>query len=345
MSKTPEQSSNPAKPANSAGLSLFPEIEPYDSGYLYAGEGHEIYYEQCGNPSGLPVVFLHGGPGSGCSPRHRRFFDPTRYRICLFDQRGSGRSKPHGERSNSSTDKLVGDIEALRHHLKIDRWLVFGGSWGSALALAYAGQHQAACLALVLRGIFLSGQADMDWFFEHSAQLVPDAWQRFSGHVGQTQSREILLAYTVLLEDVASPEAVQATAHWLAWEATLSAPGKPAAKLPDNVKVEAVRQYRLHAAYLNRLCDLGESAVLRAAAQAASVPTVITHGRLDWVCRPSNALRLAETMPNSKWRLLADAAHDPFSPPMTDALISATNLFAEDGHFGRWQSDGSPHEP
>jgi len=328
----------------SAKLTLFPEIEPYDKGWLSTSDGHEIYYEQCGDPSGLPVLFLHGGPASGCSPRHRRFFDPDKYRICLFDQRGSGRSRPHGERTHNSTDKLIVDIESLRAQWQIDRWLVFGGSWGSALALAYAGQYPDACLGLILRGIFLSGQADMDWFFQHSAQLVPDAWQRFSSHVDQAHSQPILSAYTALLEEVDSPAAAAATAQWLAWETALSSPGKAPKKVSTNISIEAVRTYRLQAAYLNRLCDLDEPAVLQAAARAASLPTAIVHGRLDWVCRPSNAMLLANTMPGSRYRLLADAAHDAFSPPMIDALVSATTLFAEEGHFDRWPSDGIVHE-
>jgi len=338
VSKQPDQSSESAK------LTLFPEIEPYDKGWLSTSDGHEVYYEQCGNPDGLPVLFLHGGPASGCSPRHRRFYDPAKYRICLFDQRGSGRSTPHGERANNSTDKLIVDIEALRRHWKIDRWLVFGGSWGSALALAYAGEHRSICLGLILRGIFMSGQDDMDWFFEHSSQLIPDAWRRFSSHVGQTSSQAILAAYSELLEDVESPQAAAATAQWLAWETALSSPGKGIGKVSATVKPEQIRQYRLQSAYLRRLCDLDEPAVLRAAAAAASVPTVIVHGRLDWVCRPSNAILLASTMAGSRWRLLAEASHDPYSPPMADALVSATTLFAQDGHFERWSSDGILNE-
>ena len=254
-------SKQPDQPPESAKLTLFPEIEPYDMGWLSTGDGHEVYYEQCGNPNGLPVLFLHGGPASGCSPRHRRFYDPAKYRICLFDQRGSGRSRPHGERANNSTDKLIVDIEALRKHWQIDRWLVFGGSWGSALALAYAGRHTSACLGLILRGIFMSGQDDMDWFFEHSAQLIPDAWRRFSAHVGQTSSRAILAAYADLLEDGESPQAEAATAQWLAWETALSSPGKAVGQVPVKIKPEQVRQYRLHAAYLKRLCDLDEPRV------------------------------------------------------------------------------------
>lgn len=339
-----QSAADPALTNSPARHELFPEIEPFHHGWLPSREGHEIYYEQCGNPKGLPVLFLHGGPAGGFSPRHRRFFDPALYRICLFDQRGCGKTRPHGERFANNTPALLADIEALRAHLNIDQWLVFGGSWGSALALAYAGQHRSACRGLVLRGIFLSGQADMDWFFEQAAQLVPDAWSRFADHVGQSSTAGILSAYTEALETVDSPQAQAAAAAWLAWETALSSPGKKPAVAAATASAENIRKYRLQASFLNRLCDLGEAAVLHAAEQAASLPTVIIHGRLDWVCRPVNAWRLAQQMPGSRLRILADAAHDPFSSPMVEALISATNLFAVNGHFEQWPADGSANE-
>ncbi len=334
----------PAPADSSASSPLFPETEPYQSGWLTLHQGHEIYYEQCGNPAGLPVLFLHGGPAGGLSPRQRRFFDPARYRICLLDQRGCGKSRPYGERQHNHTDALIDDIERLRAHLHIERWLIFGGSWGSALALAYASRHRQACLGLILRGIFLTGQADMDWFFEHARQLLPDAWARFSAQVGQTESRAILNAYTEALENIETPAAQAAAQAWQFWETALSSPGRTPPAV-NRVDLETVRKYRLQASYLNRLCDLGESAVLHAAGQAASLPTVIVHGRLDWVCRPENAWRLSRHMPGSRLRLLAGAAHDPYSAPMLEALISATNLFARDGHFEQWTADGKFDEP
>ncbi len=332
------------QPVGGVRLDLFPEIEPFHKGWMPARDGHEIYFEMCGNPEGLPVLFLHGGPGGGFSPRHRRFFDPAVYRICLFDQRGCGRSRPHGHIEANTTDALIGDIEVLRETLGISRWLVFGGSWGSALALAYASRYRQVCLGLVLRGIFLTGSADMTWFFERSAQLLPDAWQRFSDHVGQTATQAILAAYTDALQDPESSRAMKAAGAWLAWETALSSPGRTPPKPGEAVVAALARKYRLQASFLNRLCDLDEPAVLAAGAQVAHLPTVIVHGRLDYVCRPVNAWRLAQEMPGSRLRLLADAAHDPFSASMKDALVSATNLFATDGHFERWPADGKPDE-
>ncbi len=339
-----QSAANPAPTVSPSRLDLFPPIEPFQKAWLPARQGHQVYYEQCGNPDGLPVLFLHGGPAGGFSPRHRQFFDPAKYRICLFDQRGCGQSSPHGEREANNTAALVGDIEALRESLGIRQWLVFGGSWGSALALAYASSCPQACLGLVLRGIFLTGTGDMEWFFERSAQLIPDAWQRFAGHVGQTSTAGLLAAYTHALEDVDSPAAQAAAGAWLAWEYALSSPGKSPPKPGEKVDASLARKYRLQASFLNRLCDLGEPAVLAAGAKVAHLPTVIVHGRLDWVCRPQNAWQLALKMAGSRLRLLADAAHDPFSPSMKDALVSATNLFATDGHFERWPADGNLHE-
>ncbi len=332
----------PDDPVSMSAAGLFPEIEPFATGFLPVGDGHEIYFEQCGNPAGMPVLFLHGGPASGCSARHRRFFDPVRYRICLFDQRGSGRSRPMGLRDGTQTSRLVADIERLRGHLAIDQWLVFGGSWGSALALAYAGEHRTACLGLVLRGIFLTGHADMDWFFRQAGVLAPDAWSRFAGHVGGDDFESILTGYVRALEAADSSVAQAATAHWLAWEATLSAPGKtpvPAARfLP--VSLPSVLKYRLQASYLQRFCDLDESGVLAAADRAAGLPVAIVHGRLDQVCRPINAWTLARRMPGSRLRLLAESAHDPYDPAMLAALIGATNCFAASSDFRHWPGDG-----
>lgn len=322
---------------------LYPAIEPWQSGWLPADAGHEIYYEQCGNPDGLPVLFLHGGPAGGLSPRQRCFFDPARYRICLFDQRGCGRSRPHGERAGNTTPALLADIERLRAVLGIDAWLVFGGSWGSALALAYASAHRHACLGLILRGIFLTGQADMAWFFAQAGGLLPDAWARFSGHVGATRADDILAAYARALEDAESAQAASAAAHWLAWETALSTPGQTP---PTVTKAgpETVRKYRLQAAFLLRHCDLGDTALWHAADRVTGLPIAIVHGRLDWVCRPANAWRLARRLPGSRLRLLAGAAHDPYSAPMLEALLSATDLFARDRHFEHWAADEMPQE-
>ena len=255
----------------SAVRALYPELPINRQTTLDVGDGHRLYVEESGNPDGVPVIGLHGGPAGQAAPAMRRFFDPARYRICLFDQRGAGRSRPHGETRANTTAHLVDDIERIRVALGVSRWLVFGGSWGSALALAYAGAHPHACTGLVLRGIFLTGWADMQWFFADAGQLVPDAWARFAAHVGADDAAGILRGYTAALHDD-DATAREATANWLAWEAALSSPGrnpKPAAQ-SQPVSDEAVRKYRLQAAYLNRGCDLGDDAVLSAAAAARS---------------------------------------------------------------------------
>ncbi|MEZ5738468.1 MAG: prolyl aminopeptidase [Burkholderiaceae bacterium] len=313
---------------------LYPPLEPFATEQLATDPPHVLHLEQCGRPDGLPVLFLHGGPASGCSPRHRQFFDPARYRIVLFDQRGSGRSQPHGERQDNDTPALVADIERIRRHLGIERWLVFGGSWGSSLALAYAGAHPANCLGLVLRGIFLTGRADMDWFFEQAQGLAPEAWAAFSGQVGGTRAADILAGYTRQLESPDSAPA--AAAAWAAWETTLSRPGAgPAGAGAEGASETSVRKYRLQAAYLNRLCDLDEAAVLAAARCAASLPTAIVHGRLDWVCRPVNAWRLGQVMPGARLRFVDHAGHDPFHAEMAGKLVSATDCFARSGALSR----------
>jgi len=173
---------------------LYPDIEPFESAMLDVGDGHQVYYEQCGVPDGIPVLFVHGGPASGFSSRHRRFFDPKRYRIVLFDQRGSGKSTPYGETRHNTTPHLISDIDQLRTQLGIDQWLVFGGSWGSALGLAWAAHSPTHCLGLVLRGIFFTGQDDMAWFFRDAAQLMPDAWTQFAGHVDCINQPDNILA-------------------------------------------------------------------------------------------------------------------------------------------------------
>jgi proline iminopeptidase len=319
---------------------LYPDIEPFDSAMLDVGDGHQVYYEQCGCADGIPVLFIHGGPASGCSTRHRRFYDPKLYRIVLFDQRGSGKSTPYGEIQHNTTQHLIADIDQLREHLGIDQWLVFGGSWGSALGIAWAAHSPAHCLGLVLRGIFYTGQADMAWFFRDSAQLMPDAWAQFADHVGCiNQPDKILASYTKALADPSLASA--ACAHWMAWEATLSRPGQrgyePTAT--DKVSQNAVLKYRLQAAYLSRLCDLDEPAIVQAAGQLSSLPVAIVHGRLDWVCRPINAYLLHQQIAGSYLRLVDQAGHDPFSAGMADALVQATNCFARQANFDNMGAD------
>lgn len=322
---------------------LYPEIQPFHSAHLDVGDGHRIRYEQCGNPDGLPVLFLHGGPASGFAPRQRRFFDPELYHIIMFDQRGSGASTPAGERAHNTTDHLLTDINLLRETLGLSQWLLFGGSWGSALALAWAARYPQYSLGLILRGVFLTGQADMDWFFRDAGNLMPDAWHAFATQVGGSplpaDTPNLLGAYSRAIEN--PEQAASACASWMAWEASLTRPGGAPQKAIAGAQVSAatIDKYRLQAAYLNRLCDLGEEAVLQAARRVALLPTAIVHGRLDWVCRARNAWKIHQLMPGSRLRLIDHAGHDPYSTQMVASLVEATNCFVKQKNFSTLGSE------
>ncbi|WP_051071749.1 prolyl aminopeptidase [Azoarcus sp. KH32C] len=320
---------------------IFPAVDSLQSGALDVGDGHTIQYEQCGNPAGLPVVVLHGGPASGCSPRMRQLFDPTLFRVVLFDQRGCGRSTPRGECAHNTTLELVADIERLRAHLGIGRWLVAGGSWGAALGVAYCAAHREACLGAVLRGIFLTGRDDLDWFF-HAAPLAPEAWSRLTSFVPEAAHGRV---GEWLFDAASGPDealAVEAVRHWIAWEQALDS-GQPQAlpQLDDAATQAALDKYRVQAHYLRRECFLGEDELLRRAVGLFDLPVAIVHGRQDRVCRPSNALRLHEAIGGSRLKLVAGAGHNPFDAPMLAAFAGALAHFAAQGDFSGW-ADGDP---
>jgi proline iminopeptidase len=298
---------------------LHPPTEPYDSGWLDAGEGHRLYYEQCGQPAGQPLLFLHGGPGSCCSPRHRRLFDPARHRLVLFDQRGCGRSRPLGGTAANTSAHLVADIERLRAHLGIARWQVVGGSWGAALALAYAAAHPAACSALVLRAPFLGRQSDLDWFFRDARQFAPQAWDQLQRQAPPAQRHDLLRwLHTGLQEDEAHAALPYAQA-WQAWEAALA--GEAAAAAPDPVAL--VARYRVQGHYLVHGCFWGTAPLLARAATLSSVPATILQGRLDLVCRPQAAWELHAALPGSRLLWLDHCGHSLFEPAMATALAKA----------------------
>jgi len=315
---------------------LFPPLEAHAHGWLPEDRGHRIYWEECGNPAGLPVVVLPGGPGSGASPAHRRFFAPTGYRIVLFDQRGCGRSTPRGELRHNTTDLLVADIERLRAHLGIPRWLVVGGSWGAALTLAYAARHRAACLGLILRGMFLAGQSDLDWFFGGAGALLPEAYQMFLAPVPKSRRRDPLGWLERTLKGADREAAILAVRHWMAWEDALARPGlapaEPPARPADAVQ-DRLDKYSLQAHYLRRHCFLGERRVLDCAARVHGLPTLLLHGRLDLVCRPANAWRVHRTIDGSRLRWVDSAGHNPFDAPMASALVDAAGHFLRQGNF------------
>jgi len=318
---------------------LYPPLEPFASGWLDVGDGHRIYYEQCGETEGLPLIFLHGGPGSGCSPRHRQLFDPVRCRAVLFDQRGCGRSLPRGALHANTSDHLVADIERLRQHLGIARWLVVGSSWGAGLALAYAAAHPASCLGLVLRGVFLGRTSDQDWFFQHAGQFLPDAWAALAQRAPLAARGNLLRWLSAGLHGDQPQEALARSRDWEAWEAALSQPQSmpPRADLPaGDAAATRVDKYRVQSHYLMNGCFWGDADLLSRARRLASVPTAILHGRLDWICRPQAAWELHHSLPGSRLQWVDGCGHSPFEPAMARALAQAVLHHATHGHFATW---------
>lgn len=317
---------------------LYPPLEPVATGWLDVGDGHRMYYEQCGRAEGLPVVFLHGGPGSGGSPRHRQLFDSQRCRVILFDQRGCGRSLPRGALHGNTSDKLVADIEQLRRHLGIERWLVVGGSWGAGLALAYATAHPASCLGLVLRGVFLGRASDLDWFFQQARQLLPDAWAALAQQAPVAARGDLLRWLSAGLQGEQPQQALTRAKAWEAWEASMSqhqsVPPRP--ELSEADAAALVDKYRVQSHYLMNGCFWGDVGLLERARSLASVPTAILHGRLDWICRPQAAWELHHNLPGSRLQWMDGCGHSPFEPAMAQALALAVRHYATHGHFATW---------
>ncbi|MDX1571102.1 MAG: prolyl aminopeptidase [Xanthomonadales bacterium] len=309
---------------------LYPEIEPYDHGMLAVDEPHEIYYEQCGNPAGKPVVFLHGGPGGGGTTNPRRFFDPERYHIVLFDQRGCGRSRPHSRLEDNTTWHLVADIEALRNQLDIERWQVFGGSWGSTLALAYAQAHPESVTELVLRGIFLMQRHEIDWLYKSGTnKLFPDAWEALIAPIPEDERGDLVAAYhrRLMADDRATR--AEAARTWSTFEAVTSH------LLRNDAFIEALREdafadafARIETHYfINRGFLERENQLLEDVERIRHIPAVIVHGRYDALCPAENAWELHRAWPEADLVIVPDAGHSAFEPGMVDALIRATDRF------------------
>lgn len=295
------------------------------------GGVHSIYYEQCGNPNGKPVVFLHGGPGGGIEPRHRRFFDPGAYRIILFDQRGCGRSTPYASLVDNTTQDLVADIERLREHVGVERWQVFGGSWGSTLALAYAQAHRERVLELVLRGIFTFTPEEMDWFYlEGTRVLFPDAYHDFISAIPEAERGDIIGAYHRRLTHNDPDVRRNAARAWSMWEcrvATLMPDPGLVAHCNDATFTLAFARIECHY-FVNKGFFPSPTALLDGMDAIADVPGIIVHGRYDVICPPRNAWRLHKAWPSSTLRIVEDAGHSANEPGITSALIAATNEFA-----------------
>lgn len=315
---------------------LYPEIEPYNKNWLKTGVSHEIYYEECGSPEGVPVVFLHGGPGSGCNPMQRRFFDPKHYRIILLDQRGCGRSKPQGEVKDNTTDDLIADIEALRLYLNITKWHVFGGSWGSTLALAYATKHASRVISLILRGIFLSRTSELNWFLGDVKHFYPEVWQTLIDYLPEGERYNILAAYEkrIFSEDAKINQA--AAIRWNAFEGAILRlkPAENKSDEPTKTAIEAtaasqieVARARVQIHYIRNHCFVDGDALLKASATLSHIPTVIVQGRYDMVCPPQTAWLLAHSMPHAEFVMVPDAGHSAMEPGITAALVAATEKF------------------
>jgi len=307
---------------------LFPEIDPYEAGGLAVDARHTLHWEVCGNPAGLPLVFLHGGPGGGCLPHHRRYFDPSFWRIVLFDQRGAGRSTPAAEITDNTTGHLIADLERLRQHLDIDRWLLFGGSWGSTLALAYAEHHPQRCLGLVLRGIFLCRKSEIDWFLYGLRAIFPEAWRTFAGFVPEEERGDLLGAYHRRLVDPDPAVHMPAARSWSIYEGSCSTllpnPALVADFATDRV---ALGLARIEAHYFRHDIFLPPDFLLGNAQRLAPIPGVIVQGRYDIVCPPVSADDLHQAWPQAEYHVIADAGHSAFEPGIRSRLIAATEGF------------------
>ncbi|MBK4718739.1 prolyl aminopeptidase [Azospirillum sp. YIM DDC1] len=309
---------------------LFPPIDPYQTGFLPVDDIHTLYWEQSGNPRGVPVLFLHGGPGAGASPTHRRFFDPGHYRIVVMDQRGAGRSIPLGEVRRNTTELLVEDAERLRRHLGIERWLLFGGSWGSTLALAYGQTHPERCLGLILRGIFLMRKTEIDWFLHSMRTIFPEAWATFAGHIPQEERGDLLEAYWRRLNAPDAATRMAAARVWSLYEGSCSSllpsPELIATSAEDT---HALGLARIEAHYFRSNRFTPEDKLLRDVHRIRHLPGAIVQGRYDIVCPIASADELRRAWPEADYRVVPDAGHSAMEPGIRAALVQATERFKE----------------
>lgn len=317
-----------------AASSIFPAIEPHRSGRLAVDDLHTLYWEECGNPDGVPVLFLHGGPGAGLSPRHRQFFDPAYYRIVLFDQRGAGQSTPLGEVRQNTTQLLIDDIEALRQLLGINQWLVFGGSWGSTLALAYGQTHPQACLGFVLRGIFLATQAEIDWFFNGIQWFFPKEFERLTADIPPEERTDLLQAYARRLFSDDGVQSLQAARSWSRYEGSCLHL-LPQPEVADHFGADGVALGvgRLEAHYFLHQAFLEDDQLIRNIDRIRHLPAVIVQGRYDVVCPLRTAWRLHQAWPEAGFEIIEDAGHAAFEPSIARALVAATERFRRTGQL------------
>lgn len=306
---------------------LHPPLEPFQHGWLAVSPTHSVYFEQCGNPAGQPVVVLHGGPGSGCTPGQRRFFDPGHYRIILLDQRGCNRSLPLGCVQENTTQHLVDDLETLRNHLGIPRWLVFGGSWGSTLALAYAATQPQSITGLILRGIFLCRKQELDWFLQHARNFFPEAWERLIAPLTSSERENILSSYYRRVFTADQAQAFSAALNWNAYETAIMSllPSGDSVSVPDEAATIGRARVQLH--YLRNLGFIAQHPLLECVGDFRDIPAVIIQGRYDMVCPPTTAHELHLAWPEAEFRIIADAGHSAMEPGIAAALVAATEAF------------------
>lgn len=319
-------------------LTLYPDIKPYQTHRLPVQAPHELYIEEAGNPEGIPVLFLHGGPGGGCASRSRCFFDPERYRIILFDQRGCGRSTPHACLEHNNTEALVADIEAIREYFNIPQWMLFGGSWGATLSLIYAQHHPRRVLAIILRGVFLCRQQDLDWFYSDGGanRIFPDYWQDFDDHANRRDGESWIDAYHRQLHGNNELAKMSAAKAWCLWEARCST-------LRPNHDIEAnmisthgaIAMSHIENHFFRNDSFLKNYNILDNMASIEDIPGIIVHGRYDIICPLDNAQAVHQRWPVSELLIVRDAGHSAFEAGITDALIKATDEIANvlEGQF------------
>lgn len=310
---------------------LYPEIKPYARHSLAVDETHTLYIDESGSPDGIPVLFIHGGPGAGCGKYDRRYFDPQKYRIVLFDQRGAGRSEPHAELKNNTSDDLVEDIEKIRQHLNIDKWVLFGGSWGSTLALLYAQAYPANVSGMILRGIFLCREQELQWFYQQGAdKIFPDYWAEFIQPIPSEERTDLMAAYHKRLTGNNELAKMSAAKSWSLWEARC-ATLRPH---PDVVKSytdphRATSLARIETHYFINNAFLRPNQILEDASKLEGIPGIIIHGRYDIICPLDSAYALHQSWPGSELQIIRDAGHSATEPSITDALVKATNSMAK----------------
>jgi proline iminopeptidase len=309
---------------------LYPEIEAYENGFLDAGDGHQVYYERSGTKDAKPAVFLHGGPGGGISANHRRLFDPKLYDVMLFDQRGCGRSTPHASIDDNTTWHLVADMERLREKMGVDKWLVFGGSWGSTLALAYAEKYPERVTELVVRGIYMCTRPELEWFYQFGvSEMFPDKWERFVAPIAEDERHDMMAAYHRLLMGSDRARQIEAAKAWSIFEGEvitlLPEPATSGAFLDEDY---ALAFARLENHYFVNACWLEEEQLLRDAHRLADIPGTIVHGRYDMPCPAKYAWALHKAWPAADFHLIEGAGHAYSEPGILDQLIRATDKYA-----------------